>query len=436
MTRKGTRQSSSGNSGEDNLRRNRIKMSKMSGNNTAVRNNEASQQKKPQGSGKKTQQSGSKPGILYWKGDFDKPFFILVIILLVFGTVMMFSASYAWGIAESGDGYFYLKKQLGMAGAGLIIMFIASIVDYHIFSNVKFVYTIFIASFLLLAYTSFFGKVHGGARRWIKIAGIEFQPSEIMKFAIIVLFSYIISVNYKKMKQFKYGILPFGIILGAVAVLMMLQPHLSGTILICGIGFVMIFVGGASIKHFIILALCGAGGLTGAVFYKIVKEGYGYFGKRMQSWLDPFSDITGSTWQTCQSLITIGSGGIFGMGFGNSRQKYLYLPESKNDFVFAIVCEELGLVGALLVIILFALFIFRGFYIASRSKDKFGMMMCVGLTIQIGLQALLNMAVVCNAIPNTGISLPFFSFGGTALIMQLASMGVILNISRQATVDE
>lgn len=384
----------------------------------------------------KQDEKTSKFGLFYAKGEFDKPFFIIIIILLVLGTVMMFSASYAWGISETGDGFIYVKKQLGMAAVGMVIMFALSIFDYHNFSRVKFVYFIFIGALLMLAYTSFFGTEHSHARRWLSIGPIEFQSSEVMKFAIIVLFSYIISKNYKKMKKFKYGILPFGIVLSVVAVLLMKQPHLSCTILICGIGFIMILVGGANIRHMILMGLIAVGGLVTLVMYKTISEGYNYFGERIQSWLHPFSDKGGVTWQTCQSLIAIGSGGFFGMGFGNSRQKFLYLPESKNDFVFAIVCEELGFLGAMLVLILFGLFVFRGFYIASRSHDKFGMLLCLGITVQIGLQAFLNIAVVTNSIPNTGISLPFFSYGGTALIMQLAEMGVILNISRQATVDQ
>lgn len=367
-------------------------------------------------------------------GEFDKPFFIIVITLLVIGTVMMFSASYYFGLAE-GDALYYIKKQISISGIGLLAMFILSAIDYHILRRIKIVYFIFLISLGLLVFTSFAGTVHNGARRWLVIGPINFQPSEIMKFAIIVLFSYIISVNYKKMKEFRYGVLPFGIVLLVVAAVMMMQPHLSGTLLICGIGFIMMFVGGTSYKHIISMGLVAAIGLFLVVLYKMISEGVGYFSVRIQSWRDPFADLNEKTWQTAQSLIAIGSGGLFGMGFGESRQKFLYLPESKNDFVFSIVCEELGFIGALLIIMLFCLFIFRGFYIASKSPDKFGMLLAVGLTVQIGLQALLNIAVVTNTVPNTGISLPFFSYGGTAIAMQLAQMGIILNISRQSLIE-
>ena len=368
-------------------------------------------------------------------GEFDKPFFILVLALMVIGIVMMFSASYYWELSEGGNGFGYAKKQIMIGGVGVIAMLIISRINYNLLANPKLVLTVFFGSLGMLAFTSFFGIEHNGARRWLKI-GVEFQPSEIMKFAIIILFAFLISKNYKKMKLFKYGILPFYIVLAVVAGLMMIQPHLSGTILIFSIGIIMIFVGGARIKHLAISALVCVIGLASAVLFLIATGKASYFTTRFQSWLNPLADVSEKTWQTYQSLIAIGSGGVFGMGIGESRQKYLYLPESKNDFVFSIVCEELGLIGAILVIALFLLFTFRGFYIASKAPDKFGMLLVVGLTVQISVQALLNIAVVTNTVPNTGISLPFFSYGGTALAMQLAQMGVILNVSRYSIMEE
>ena len=238
------------------------------------------------------------------------------------------------------------------------------------------------------------------------------------------------------MQKFSVGILPFGILLGIVVVLLMLQPHLSCTILICAIGVCLMFVGGVRWKHIFILCLLGVGALALIVYMKTQGEdGFTYFQTRFQSWLDPFSDEKGGTWQTCQSLVAIGSGGLFGLGLGGSRQKFMYLPESQNDFVFSIVCEELGFIGAVTIILLFVLLIIRGFYIASKAKDRFGMLITIGITVQIGIQAFLNIAVVSNLIPNTGISLPFFSYGGTALIMQLAEMGIILNVSRQSSIE-
>ncbi|MBP1560049.1 MAG: FtsW/RodA/SpoVE family cell cycle protein [Oscillospiraceae bacterium] len=369
----------------------------------------------------------------------DFPFFLIVMILLVMGIIMMFSAGYAWAIAEGGKGTDYVQNQLKMAAIGLAGMFFASFFDYHWLRKPIIAYGFygFCVVLLLLCRVGPFTDPHNNSYRWVKFPGLPaFQPSEMMKLAIIILFSYLISVNYSKMKKFKYGIIPFLIFLGVVVGLMMLQPHLSGTIIICAIGIIMMFVGGSKVQHLLALAAVGITALAIILFILIEVKGFSYFEKRIISWLYPFeSDNKEATWQTRNSLIAIGSGGLFGLGLGNSRQKFLYLPEAKNDFVFAVVCEELGFVGALLVIILFLLFIIRGFYIASKAPDKFGMMLALGLTVQIGLQALLNIAVVTNTIPNTGVSLPFFSYGGTALIMQLAQMGIVLNVSRQSIIE-
>ncbi len=371
-------------------------------------------------------------------GKMDASFLSIVMVLLVIGMVMMFSAGYAWAVNEGQDGTFYVKKQIFFAVIGLILMALLSVWDYHFFAKRWVAFSLFAVSLvlLMLVFTPLGTGPSDDIKRWIKLGSFSFQPSEIMKFSIIVLFSYLISHNYKKMKFFKTGILPYLLILGIVVVLMMLEPHLSGTILICAIGFVLIIVGGARLAHLVGLGIAGVAGIVGIVVFKTIQNGgTSYFKQRIDGWLDPFSDIQNDNWQTCQSLIAIGSGGVFGLGLGESRQKYLYLPESQNDFVFAIVCEELGFIGAVTVILLFALLVFRGMLIASNAKDKFGMLMCVGLTFQVGLQAFLNIAVTSNFIPNTGISLPFFSYGGTSLVMLLAQMGIILNISRQANIE-
>ncbi len=366
----------------------------------------------------------------------DLVFFSIVFILLVFGLIMMFSAGYAWAIKEeNGDGTAYVSKQLIFSALGLTAMYFLSYFDYHHFRNPIIAYGLYAFQLLLLLLVKFspLGRDHNGAKRWLAIPGtnFEFQPSEITKFAIIIIFAYLISMNYSKLGKFSYGVMPFLILLGIPAVLVLTQTHLSATIIICGIGLVLMFVGGVRISHLLLLAGIAAGLVGIIVVYKINVDGIGYFTDRINVWLDPFAGTSPKEWQTQNSLIAIGSGGLFGMGLGNSRQKFLYLPESKNDFVFAVVCEELGFCGAVLVILIFLMFVFRGFYIASKAPDKFGMILVVGLTFQIGLQAMFNFAVVTNAIPNTGISLPFFSYGGTALCMQLAQMGVILNVSRQ-----
>ncbi|MDR0947196.1 MAG: putative lipid II flippase FtsW [Ruminococcus sp.] len=371
----------------------------------------------------------------YKKGPVDIPFVVILLVLLVFGIVMMFSAGYAWAINEDHPGDYYLIRQVLFASGGLIVAWFISHIDYRFYKK-KWILITLSAVTLIMLILCRFGPLtapKNGSWRWLNV-GFDFQPSEIAKFAVVVLFAYFISENYKKMKRFTVGVIPFAIVLAVTATLLMIQPHLSATIIICCIGAVMMLIGGTRIGHLLILIIVGAAALL-CVIYIMYKMGYTYFYERLNSMVNTMDESAAETWQTRQSLIAIGSGGWFGLGLGNSRQKFMYLPESKNDFVYAIVCEELGFIGALAVIILFLLFILRGFYIAKKAPDKFGMMLAVGLTFQIGLQALLNIAVVTNTIPNTGISLPFFSYGGTALIMQLAQMGIILNVSRQSLIE-
>ena len=363
-------------------------------------------------------------------GEVDLAFFLIVIALLVMGIVMMFSASYAWAIAEGRDGTYYAVSQIKNAVVGLVIMCVLCLIDYHFLQKKFIAVCAYVLPILLLimVFVPGIGVTDGGATRWIAIGSFNFQPSEVMKIGIVIFFSYVIEKNYANMRSFRKGLLPLLFAMAVPAALLIKEPHLSATVLIAMTCIILIFVGGADIKQFLIL---GAVALGGALLIGFLMSGhYEYIGKRIASWRDPFSDSLGDTWQTCQSLIAIGSGGLFGLGLGESRQKYLYLPETKNDFVFSIVCEELGLVGALTVVLLFALLVIRGFHIAMHARDKFGMLVAIGLTSHIGLQAFFNIAVVSNLIPNTGISLPFVSYGGTALILQLAEMGIVLNISR------
>ncbi len=367
-------------------------------------------------------------GVRY--GEVDVPFFLTVLALLVMGIIMMFSASYAWAIAEGHPGTFYAVEQIKTGVIGLILMYILSIVDYHVFRTPWVAIASYVVPVIMLLMVLLVGTSVNGAQRWLVIGGFNFQPSELMKIGLVIFFSYLIEMNYGQMQQFRKGIVPYLVSLGIVAVLLALEPHISCTILIGLIGMTLIWVGGARLRHFMILISCGVVGIILVILFLSLFEGYDYVQTRFQSWRDPFADSQDGTWQTCQSLIAIGSGGLFGLGLGESRQKFLYLPETKNDFVFSIVCEELGFVGALTVVLLFALLVFRGFRIAARAQDKFGMLLSVGFSMHIGLQAFINIAVVSNLVPNTGISLPFFSYGGTALILQLAEMGIVMNISR------
>lgn len=365
----------------------------------------------------------------------DTAFVIIILVLLTFGVIMVFSASYPAALHKTDNSFHFISKHVMFVLGGLAVMFLASFVDYHVYR--RFVVPIFAVSLVLLAAVLIpgIGSTLGTfARRWIVIGPVNFQPSEIMKFAIIVMFAHLIALNYKRMGTFRYGVLPFAVCLVVTGGLMMMEPHLSGTILIFAISFVMMFVGGTKIRWF-----AGVGGAAAMGVAAIALFKADYIVERIQSWLNPFASpemIRDQTWQTVQSLVAIGSGGIMGRGIGNSRQKYLYIPEPYNDFIFAIICEELGLIGALLVIVLFILFAFRGYSIATKSPDKFGYMLGVGITTQIIIQAILNIAVVTNTVPNTGISLPFFSYGGTALLMQLGEMGILLNISRHSLIEK
>ena len=370
--------------------------------------------------------------------EIDKPFFVLVMALMVFGLVMMFSASYGWSLSQTGDGTFYLKRQAVAGAIGILVMLVLSVVDYHFFQNTKVVYTSFILVYLVCVATLFIGTETADARRWIDFGFIQFQPSELLKVAFILIFAYIMSVNFRKFKDWKYCVFPFIIIMGIVSGVLVLQRHMSAVMLVGIIGLGMMFVSGLPAKTFwkfvAVLILAGAAFLA----IKMISGGTGfsYISDRLKSWKNPEADPQGTTWQTYQSLLAIGSGGWTGLGFGESRQKFLYLPMSQNDFVFSIVCEELGFVGAMVVVLLFVLFIGRGFYIANHAKDRFGMLVAAGITMHIGAQAFFNIMVACNAFPNTGISLPFFSYGGTSLLIQLAEMGIMLNISRQAHIKK
>lgn len=357
----------------------------------------------------------------------DATFLIIVLILLTFGLIMLFSASYAYALYQYGNSFHFIQRQAIFAAVGIIGMLFISCIDYHVLR--KFVFWIYAGGIGLLILVFAFPRVKG-ARRWINLGFMTFQPSEVVKFALILLFAYLISVNYEKMGTFRYGILPFMIPLGLVCGLMYFEPHISGIVLMISIALVMMFVGGVKYRYYVGILVIAILGVLAIIMF----GGIEYVEARLISWLDPFSDMQGDTYQTAQSLLAIGSGGFTGLGLGNSRQKYLYLPEPQNDFIFSIVCEELGFIGAMALIILFALFVVRGFIIASRAPDKFGSMLAVGLTAQIGIQAIVNIAVVTNTIPNTGISLPFFSYGGTALMMQLFQMGIVLNISRHSAI--
>lgn len=364
-------------------------------------------------------------------GKMDITFLAIVLILLTIGLVMLFSASYAYSLEYYDSSYRFISRQAFFAVIGVAVMLFVSRIPYHYLR--KFAWIVYGISIALLVVLLLLPPMVSGmdVKRWFVVGPINFQPSEIAKFAIILLFSSLIAGNYKEMKKFSFIAFLFVILL-LTAGLIVAEPHLSATLLVLAIGVVLMIVGGMAKKFIFGGALAGVAGivifmLSGAISY--VKD-------RLDYWIDPWADATGKGFQTIQSLLAIGSGGILGRGIGQSRQKYLWVPEPHNDFIFSIVCEELGLIGAVVIIIAFCLLVWRGFYIAMHAKDKFGSLLAIGLTFQVGLQAMLNIFVVTNTIPNTGISLPFFSYGGTSLLILLAEMGIVLSVSRGSNIEK
>ena len=359
------------------------------------------------------------------KHGIDIPFLLLVLLLTAIGLLMLFSASYPSGIYEHGDGLYFIRDQLPKAIAGMALMLIISRFDYQWLRRLGGIGIAVSLLFLALVLVPGLGATRNNATRWLRYPFL-WQPSELAKLAVVVYFSATVARKRDKMKTFIDGVLPYAAILGAMSILLIKEPHLSGLILIWVAGGAVLLVGGLAWK-WVGLAAAAAGGVALAFLSGLIQ----YNQSRLELWHDPWIDPLGRGYQLAQSLITVGSGGILGVGLGRSRQKFLFLPEESNDFIFAVVCEELGLIGAAIIMLLFAALILRGYYISLKSRDRFGSLLVVGIITLYAMQIFLNIAVVTGLLPTTGISLPFFSFGGTAVIIQLASMGVVLSVSRQ-----
>ena len=373
------------------------------------------------------------------RGPLDLPFLMLTMLLLGVGLIMMFSASFATAYYNDGDPLVYIKNQAVYAAAGVVVMFLVSKINYQTFRLLS-VPGIVAAILLLVLALSPLGVELNEVKRWVRIGPIQFQPSEVAK--ILFFATRLSKRDTEKKKKWsrrtltgrtlerldRIGFLelvPYGAILMVIALLMLMEPHMSGTILVLAGGASVLFAAGISLGWF------AAGGtlVAGAMWFIITQTPY--MTARINLWLDPWAQRQGDGFQTVQSLLAIGSGGLLGLGLGKSRQKFLYVPEPENDFVFPIVAEELGFIGAVVVLLLFSLLIMRGYWLALHARDKFGALTIVGIITLLAVQVFLNVGVVTNLIPNTGISLPFFSYGGTALMIQLAEMGIVLSISRQ-----
>ena len=385
------------------------------------------------------------------RGPLDLPYLALVLLLTAIGLVMLLSASYASAyynleasVDTGGNPYYYFMGQLRFAVAGIVIMYGVSKFDYQRWRLLS-VPALLGSIFLLVLIFTPLGRSSNGARRWLNL-GFSFQPSELVKVAVILFFAARLSKRKDQIKAppkkwnqrtlrgrmgawlEKIGLLeliPYAIILLIILFLLYKQPHMSGMILVCSGAAAVLFASGIRLYWFV-----GGGALVATALAFVITQ-TDYMNARIQLWLDPLSDLQNGGYQLWQSQIAIGSGGLLGLGLGNSRQKYMFLPEEHNDFVFAIVCEELGLIGACLIIALFALLIIRGYWLALHARDRFGSLLIVGINTQLAAQIICNIGVVTGALPTTGISLPFFSYGGTALVVQLAEVGLILAVSRQ-----
>lgn len=358
----------------------------------------------------------------------DRPFdfilFITILVMLSLGIIMVLSASSPSALAETGDSYKYVKTQGVSAIAGIILMLIISKIDYRVYS--KFYKLLYMASIVLLLSVAVpgLGYSANGATRWINLGFTTLQPSELVKIAMIIFFATYLSQNRDKLKGLWEGFFkPFIILSPIILILVLVQDHLSASLVIILIVSVIMLMAGTRFRYFATLGIAGVG-IGGAALFlmaKFANKG-GFRITRIISFLDPWADAQGAGWQIIQSLYAIGSGGLFGVGLGNSTQKYLYIPEPHNDFIFAVLAEELGFIGCIAVIALFAIFIWRGIVIAMKAPDMYGSLVAVGITAWVGIQAIINIAVVTSSMPNTGMPLPFFSYGGTALLILLCSM--------------
>ncbi|MCL2399085.1 MAG: putative lipid II flippase FtsW [Defluviitaleaceae bacterium] len=375
------------------------------------------------------------PSPLRGMGTMDHTIFLVVIILTLFGVMMVFSASYVItgrSAQFNFDSFYYLRRHGVMAVIGFLVLMISSNFNYHLLK--KFALPMYLASLVLLILAWAVGHESHGAARWIDIFGFRFQPSEVSKAALIFVMAKIVSGNRRILDKWPGFLFCCGIV-GVMSVFVLLG-NLSTAIIIAIIGGGMIFVASPHMLRFIVVGAAGVSGMLGYLYYQAyLAEGMGFRGGRFRAWIDPFSDMQGFGFQIVQSLYAIASGGLFGLGIGQSRQK-TFLPEVHNDVIFSVIAEELGFVGSGIILLLFGILIWRGLKIAMNAPDNFGALVAAGIVLMIASQVIINVAVVTNSIPNTGIPMPFISYGGTALVICMGLMGVLLNISRQTKLKE
>ena len=370
----------------------------------------------------------------YLNNPVDFTIVITILLLLSLGLVMVLSASSPTSMQEeNGNSYKYFLRQSGFAVLGLVFMYFISKIDYRLYQ--KFYKHAWWISVALLLAVLIIGSERGGAKRWIDLKITTFQPSEIVKFCMIIFYAGILVKNRNELGKFGKGLIKHMLFLVPIIGLLLLEPHLSTSIVIIITCSVMVIMAGCKFWQFVATGVTATGGILSiaTVLYftsEVFRNEFQYAVKRIVTFMDPWKDVTGDGWQVIQSLYAIGSGGLFGAGLGESKQKYLYLPEPHNDFIFSVLAEEFGFVGCVIVFVLFAIFIWRGILIAMKAPDMFGSLVAIGITTLVGIQAVINVAVVTSSMPATGMQLPFFSYGGTALFILLCEMGVLLSISR------
>ena len=367
------------------------------------------------------------------EGNLDVTFLLIVLALLTAGLIMLFSASYSYAYYQKGNSMHYITRQFIFAVVGIAAMLIVSRIDFNCYRTWA-ILGIFLSLFLLIL-VLFWPEYKEGFKRWIHYKKkLSFQPSEVAKIGIVLFYAWACEKWHKRLKSDWKIQVGFIALAGLFSLLVFLENHLSGAILMALLSVVMLFIGGLNKWWFIVLGVVAVLGILLLITKPELLKAY--MGERITAWLDKDYDPTGARWQTNQSLNAIGSGGLLGQGLGESKQKHMYVSEPQNDFIFAIVCEELGFVGAAVILILFALLVWRGFVIAMRCRSRFGAAVAMGIVFQVGLQTVLNIFVVTDTMPNTGISLPFFSYGGTSLLMLLAEMGMVLAISRHSDIEK
>jgi len=357
---------------------------------------------------------------------FDSTLFITVLILAGLGVIMVLCASSHLGEVSYGSSYYFFIRQLAWVGIGVVAMLVLSRVDYRIYKKLAvFIFGLAIFFLILVLVPGIGGGNIRGAERWIDLKIISFQPSELAKLATIIFLSASLSDHYKRLSKFWTGLVPYFLVIGLVCGLLALEPHFSSMVIIVAISVILLFTAGAKLWHF---GVCAVPLVLGAMVF-IKKAPYRL--QRILEYRKPFENLTDSGWQAAQALCAIGTGGIFGLGLGRSKQKYLHLPDAHNDFILAIWAEEMGLIGMTLIIVLFAIFIWRGIRIATKAPDLFGGLLATGITMLVAIQVILNIGIITNCLPVTGMPVPFLSYGGTSMLFFMASVGILLNISRK-----